>query len=117
MESITLGQVALGLVFILSIFNNIKTLIKEIKVPIDKKLEKVLEPIKKEISSLKENMECSKVDSIQIDLVNLMCFAEQGIITEEQKKLAHELFDKYTKAGRNSYVHDKWEKLVKEGKI
>lgn len=117
MENITIGQVAGAILFLLSISGNIKNLIQTIKNPIDKKLAKVIKPVKEEIMNLKNDMEESKIDSIKIDLVNLMCFAEQSTITEEQKKLAHELYDEYTKAGRNSYVHDKWEKLREEGKI
>ncbi len=117
MEHITLGQISITLAFLLLLFGNIKTIISTITNPIDKKLEKVVAPIKTEIECVKKEMEESKIDSIKIDLVNLMCFAEQGNISEEQKRLAHELFDEYTSAGRNSYVHSKWDKLVKEGKI
>lgn len=117
MENITLGQLAITLAFVLSLISNIKGVIKEFKNPIDKKLEKVLKPLKDEISSLKKDFNNQKLDSVERDLVNLMCLAEQNIITEEQKKLAHKLYDTYTNAGRNSYVHDKWEKLRLEGKI
>lgn len=128
MENITLLQISIGLTFILSLIGNIKTVISTIKNPIDKRLEKAVAPIKEEIDALnkkiddmeKEHMQKLndlRIDSIKADLVNLMCFAEQGNISEEQKKLGHELFDEYTDAGRNSYVHDKWDKLVKEGKI
>lgn len=117
MENITIGQIALALTFILSIISNIKGLIKEFNNPIDKKLEKALKPVKDEISSLKTDFNNHIIDSVKRDLVNLMCLAEQKVITEEQKKLAHELYDVYTGAGRNSYVHDKWERLRKEGLI
>lgn len=117
MENITIGQIALALTFILSIISNIKGLIKEFKNPLDKKLVKALKPLKDEISSLKKDFNDNKIDSIKRDLINLMCLAEQKVITEEQKKLAHELYDIYTDAGRNSYVHDKWEHLRKEGLI
>ena len=128
MENITLGQVMIGLAFLLSLIGNAKNLISTIKEPIDKKFAKVLEPVHEKIDSLEkkiDNMEKEHIkklnklelDSIKADLVNLMCMAEQENISEEQKKLAHELFDVYTDAGLNSYVHDKWEKLRKEGKL
>lgn len=117
MESITLGQVMTALAFILLFISNLKSIIKEISNPIDKKLEKALEPIKKEISDFKKEFSDHKIESVKRDLVNLMGLAEQNIITEEQKKLAHELMDIYTDAGLNSYVHAKWEKLEKAGKI
>lgn len=128
MENITLGQVITTLVFILLAINTITNLIDKFKSPIDKKLgttiDKSLEPIKKdidflkgEIKDLKEVHKKDKIEEIKRDLINLMNLAEQGSISEEQKKLAHELFDAYTSAGLNSYVHAKWEKLEKEGKI
>ena len=128
MENITLGEIVLAIAFILSFSGNITNLIKTIKSPIDKKLQGALEPVNKKIDNLDKkisNMEKEhmkklsdfEIDSVKADLVNLMCLAEQGTISEEQKKLGHELFDVYTNAGRNSYVHDKWDKLVREGKI
>lgn len=128
MENLTLVQVAGGLVFILSLIGNIKSIIKEFRTPIDKMVEeaidKALKPIKEEIAAngkkledLKKDSEKSKLDFIKADLVNLLCIAEKDKLTYEQNKLVHELFDSYTKAGGNSYVHDKLEKLKKEGKI
>lgn len=128
MENITLGQIALAIAFLLSIFGNITNLIKTIKSPIDKKLEKVIEPINKKIDSLNEkidNMEKEhmkklndlKIDSIRNDLVNYMSLAEENIITPKTKIDMYSLYDTYCQMGGNSYVHDKWEKLKKEGKI
>ena len=110
MESITIGQVLLGLVFILSLINNIKSIYKEIQNPIDKKIEKAIKPLKKEISNL-------ELSSIKTDLVNFMSMAESNTITNEQKLNAYELYDRYCKLGGNSYIHDKWENLRKERKI
>ena len=110
MENITLGQVLIGLVFILSLINNIKSIYKEIQNPIDKKIEKAIKPLKKEISNL-------ELSSIKTDLVNFMSMAESNTITNEQKLNAYELYDRYCKLGGNSYIHDKWENLRKERKI
>lgn len=35
--------------------------------------------------------------------------------TEIQKKRAYEIYKEYTKLHGNSYVHNKWEELVKKG--
>ena len=52
------------------------------------------------------------------DLVDFINDVEQG---EEksaiQKMSAYELYDRYTCLGGNSYVHDRWEKLRREGKL
>ena len=35
--------------------------------------------------------------------------------TEIQKRRAYEIYEEYTKLNGNSYVHNKWEELVKKG--
>ena len=117
MENITLGEVLIALTFVLALIGNVKNLIKEIKNPIDKKLEKVLEPVKKEIADFKEEYKKSELDSAETDLVNFMYFVEKNMASPEQIQNGYKLFDKYSKLGGNSYVHSKWEKLRKEGKI
>lgn len=110
MKNITLEQVLLGLVFTLSFINTIKTIIKEIKNPFEAKLKKILEPLKKEISDL-------EMSTIKTDLVNFMCLADKDKLTHEQKLIAYELYDRYCKKGGNSYIHDEFERLKREGKI
>jgi len=117
MENITLGQVALALSFILLLIGNIKSLIKEFKNPIDKRISEMLEPIQKEIVDIKDNISTLEVNDLKTDLVNFMGMAEMGAVTEEQKIRGHELYDKYREKGGNSYIHDQWEKLKKEGKL
>lgn len=106
MEEITLGQIAKVLAFIVALIGSIKYLKNEL----DKSISKTLQPINKKIDNLELN-------TIKTDLVNLMCLAENNQITHEQKMNAYELYDRYKKLGGNSYVHDKWENLKKEGKI
>ena len=106
MENITLSQVALALGFLVSLIGSIEF----ISVRLKKQVDKTLEPINKKIDKLELN-------SIKTDLVNFMSNAENGTITTEQNLNAHELYDNYCRMGGNSYIHDKWEKLKKEGKL
>ena len=117
MENITLGQVALALSFILLLIGNIKSLIKEFKNPIDKRISEMLKPIQKEIVDIKDNISTLEVNDLKTDLVNFMGMAEMGAVTEEQKIRGYELYDRYREKGGNSYIHDQWEKLKKEGKL
>ncbi len=117
LQNLTLSDIAISLTLTLTLITSIKSFVKEIKSPIDNKLKEALKPVKDEILSLKKDFNKHELVSVKRDLVNLMGEAEQERITEEQKKMAHELFDIYTEAGLNSYVHAKWEKLEKEGKI
>ena len=106
MEKITLEQIAITLAFIVGLIGSIKYLKNEL----DSSIKKTLEPINTKIDGLELN-------SIKTDLVNFMCLAENNNITHEQVQNAYDLYDRYCKLGGNSYIHDKWEKLKKEGKI
>ncbi len=75
-----------------------------------KKIEELFEPVN-------NKLEEERMSRLRSDIVSLMCGAENGSLSEEQKILAHEEYDEYVKLGGNSYVHSKWEKLEKEGKI
>ncbi len=71
----------------------------------------LVEPTNKKIEEF-------ELSSIKTDLVNFINEAENGIEKSDIQRLnAHELYDRYKKLGGNSYVHDHFEKLLKEGKI
>lgn len=71
----------------------------------------LVEPTNKKIEEF-------ELSSIKTDLVNFINDAENGIEKSDIQRLnAHELYDRYKKLGGNSYVHDHFEKLLKEGKI
>lgn len=117
MENLTLGEIAKTLAFFVALLGSItylkKTTISGITTVIDEKLE----PIKKEVSDLKKETSKNNLSSIKTDLINLMELADKKTISTEQKMRSYELYDYYCKHGGNSYVHDKWERLKKEGKI
>lgn len=117
MENLTLGEIVKALTFIVTLLGSIiylkKATISGITTVIDEKLE----PIKKEVYDLKKETSKNNLQSIKTDLINLMELADKGTISPEQKLRAYELYDYYCTHGGNSYVHDKWEKLKKEGKI
>lgn len=128
MENITLGQVAGALAFLVLLVGNIKSLIKDFKNPIDKRLEKILEPINKKIDDLEKKLDDMEkehmkklsnieLESIKNDLVNYMNLADKGMVTLKTKKDMYVLYDEYRKHGGNSYIHDEWKRLKKEGKI
>lgn len=106
MENITLGEIAKALAFIVALIGSIAYLKKTLV----SALNKLLEPIKKEI---KEN----NLSNTKTNLINFMELADKKTISSEQKLISYELYDDYCRHGGNSYVHDKWEKLKKEGKL
>lgn len=106
MENITLGQVGLALAFLVGLIGSIEFIYARLK----KAINKTLKPMNTKISNF-------ELSSIKTDLVNFMGLAEKNSISTEQRIIAHELYDHYCKLGGNSYIHDKFEKLTKEGKI
>mgnify|MGYP006916087467 CR=1 FL=1 len=106
MNNITLGQISEIVIFVVGLIGGFKT----IKTTLTKSIDKTLQPLNTKIDNLEMN-------SIKTDLVNFMALVENGQVSQEQLQNAYELFDRYSKLGGNSYIHDKWERLKKEGKI
>lgn len=113
MENITLGEIAKCFAFIVAFGGSITYLKKTLVSALDKQLE----PIKKQIEDVKNETKKNNLSSIKTDLINLMELADRGAISTEQKIRSHELYDYYCQHGGNSYVHDKWERLKRNGKI
>ena len=107
MENITLGQVATALAFLVGIISSIKYLFNLFS----KRVDKILNPLVLRIDEL-------EMQSIKTDLTNFISDLEHEVPKSQIQKLnAHELYDKYTDLGGNSYIHEHWEQLHKKGKI
>lgn len=117
MEDLTLGIIAKNLAFLVALIGSVVYLKKGTVKGLTTVIDNRLKPIKTEIEDLKKETAKNNLASIKTDLINLMELADRGIISTEQKIRAHELYDYYCRRGGNSYVHDKWERLKKEGKI
>lgn len=117
MESLTLGEIAKTLTFLVGLIGSIKYIKNGTVKSVTKVIDNRLEPIRKEIKNLTEETSKNNLSSIKTDLINLMELADKETISIEQKIRAHELYDYYYKHGGNSYVHDKWERLIKENKL
>ena len=56
------------------------------------------------------------LDADKTYLINFLSDLENGIKkTEIQIKHAYEIYERYTKNGGNSYVHDKWDECKNKG--
>ena len=68
-----------------------------------------------------QNKKINKIDKVRLEsdktyLTDFLSEVEGGQLkTEIQKKRAYEIYEEYTKLHGNSYVHNKWEELVKKG--
>lgn len=104
MENITLGQVVTTIKFIVELVGIIITILVGSK----KIINNQLKPLNKKIDKIDEN-QCRNF------LVDFLADVEKGIIKDEvQTKRAYEVYEHYTTdLHKNSYIHNKWEKLMK----
>ena len=100
----TVQELISAIVFIAGFLGAIATICGYCKKAIDK----AFEPIYHRIDKIDVN-QCRNY------LVDFLSDIENGITKDEiQIKRAHELYDHYTNDLKgNSYIHDKWEKLMK----
>ena len=108
MEHITLGELFYTLKFIVEFVGIVGT----IQIGSKKIINKQLEPINKKIIKIDEN-QCRNF------LVDFLADIDNGIKKDDvQIKRAYEVYEHYTnELHKNSYIHDKWEKARKEGKL
>ncbi len=107
MESITLGQVTASLAFLVGLISSIKYIFSLFS----KQIDKILNPLVKRIDDL-------ELQSIKTDLTNFISDVEHNVPKSQIQRLnAHELYDRYTTLGGNSYIHEHWEQLLKKEKI
>lgn len=104
MENVTLGQAFDTIKFIIEFVGIIITILVGSK----KIINKQLEPINKKIDKIDEN-QCRNF------LVDFLADVDKGIEKDEvQTKRAYEVYEHYTEdLHKNSYIHDKWERLMK----
>lgn len=104
MEEITLGQIANTLAFIVALVGSMSALLIGIK----KIFSKQLEPINTTIKHLDIN-QCKNY------LVRFLADVEnKEKLDSVEIERAYEVYDHYTKdLNGNSYIHDKWERLMK----
>lgn len=97
-----IGQVIIYLSTIIIAVTTIITALKSV-------FKKAINPIEVKINELDKN-QCKAF------LVEYLCDIENGEKKDEvQTKLAYEIYDRYTKELLcNSYIHDKWERIMKQ---
>lgn len=106
MENITLGDIGKAMAFVVAFLGSI-TYLKNV---LTKSINNTLKPINDKIDGL-------EMSSTKTDLVNFMSMVEHGQVSTEQIENAYQLFERYEKLGGNGFIHSKWERLKKEGKI
>ena len=104
MKNVTLAQVSETMKFIIEFVG----IVASILIGSKKIINSQLEPINKKIDKIDEN-QCRNF------LVDFLADVEKGIEKDEvQIKRAYEVYEHYTRdLHKNSYIHDKWTKLMK----
>lgn len=106
MNNITVGQITDFLKYIVEMAG----IVGAVYVLFMKGVKKLFEPLREDIKE-------EKKARLKSDLTTFMYLADNGTISDEQKMLANEEYDEYKEMGGNSYIKNKFEKLVKEEKI
>lgn len=101
---ISLEQIGIFLTFLVSFISSIEFLYKKLRGQVNK----TLDPINKNIKQL-DISQCKNF------LVSFLSDVESGeVIDELRKQRAYEIYDHYINdLNQNSYIHKRWEKLMK----
>jgi len=72
--------------------------------------------VSKKVNKKVENLQDHILDADKTYLINFLSDIELGNRkTDIQIKRAYEIYERYTKNGGNSYVHDRWEEIKNKG--
>lgn len=83
---------------------------------ISKNTSKKVETIQELKRDIKKNLDSVKYENDKTYLTDFLSEVEaKQPKTEIQKRRAYEIYEEYTKLNGNSYIHNKWEELVKKG--
>lgn len=106
MENITLEQVFDSVIKIGAVIGALGGLYALIMKGLDKRLKPIKDDIRDE-----------KIERLKSDLTTFIYIADKDVLTNDQRVRAHEEYDNYIKMGGNSWIHDRFETLKKEGKL
>ena len=123
MENITLGDFSAALALIAGIIASCGVIYGFLAKFMKKNLTESLRPIEKKIDNLSAKVSSVDVDNTKNFLVEFLskfdCVGEHcPVITDEELQRFWEQYDHYTKdLGMNSYIHEKVDRLKKQGKL
>lgn len=98
-----------------SLITGVAAAVTVISKVVSKKFNQSIKPLKDMIESQNAKIEEVDVTQCQTFILQFIDNVESGITMNEATiKHAYRLYDKYVNVyGRNSYVHDRWEEIVK----
>lgn len=118
MESITIGQIAVSITFLVGLISGIAYLKKHIKNWISNALEEDFRKIDDNQAEMKRQIREVDMNACKNFLVRFLADVECGDrIDEIEKERFWEEYQHYVDAGGNSYIKNKVEQLHKAGKL
>lgn len=118
MESITLGQVAVALAFVISLIGSVGYLKTHIEGWISQAMRPQIDEVKAQLNDLSERISTVDQEATKNFLVEFLSDLERSG-TSDEVELARfwEQYEHYVDAGGNSYIKRKVEQLKSEGKL
>ncbi len=115
MENITIGQTVDFTILVGSLIGAVSVILVTVSKLIDKQFEKRCESMFCEMKTIKKDLKTMDIGQCKNFLVRFLKDIEQGNeVDEVEVQRACETYDHYKDdLGQNSYIHDKWEKLMK----
>lgn len=118
MEGITIGQIFEWAIWLAGGVGAIAGLGKMAKSGLRQALKSELQPINKKLDDLEKKHDLSDREHAKNYIVRFLADVEQGEpIDQDELHCFWDNYELYKAMGGNSYVHDKVEKLKKQGKL
>ena len=114
-----IGIFAAGVAGIVAFLKGMEYLVGKISRMASRWLEKGLEPVNHKLDNMDKKLDDVDLSACKNFLVRFLADVEQGnLIDEVEKERFYETYEHYTEdLHQNTYIHDKVEKLKKEGKL
>lgn len=118
MGSLTLGDVAAALAFVVALGGSIGAIVRALKKALGSLFEEQTENINKRLDKTDANLAKLDMDNCKNYIVQALSAAERGTkLTKEELIRLSEEYDHYTKNGGNSYIVEWHNRLNEEGKL
>lgn len=118
MENLTLGEISFAIAFLVGFLGGVSFLYKSMKGFLEKIITEQISPFKTSIDDLKKNVERVDLESCKNYLVRCLGDFEHGNkLSDVEQERFWEEYEHYLKAGGNSYVKHRVEKLQQEKKL
>ena len=117
MEEITLGQVGIGLAFLVALITGVSYMNDRLKAWLNTSLKENFDGVNKHIDDLETKITSVDMEQTKSFLVRCIGDIEKGEISEIEKQRFYEQYEHYRKMDGNTYIKHKVEQLEAEGKI